>query len=169
MQSAGARQICALRAQLKHSWLENQVCNKSADDAVALWRCGSWPALDNEFPVRVKQLHQLARDLVDALSPAALADSSSVMRGLPGDVCAQIKRAVHVYYLRNTNVEALSRDITGACGELRDELLGLQQAWGTTRDCSAETQLRESWEAFLHTGRRIVELLSHVPTGTVLP
>ncbi len=85
------------RGQLKHTWLENQLCSGKldVDSVVRMWRKMSWQALDQEFDIRVRQAVQLADDLENGFGPAQLVDRLTPFAGLSEGLKGRIKEAVH--------------------------------------------------------------------------
>ena len=93
-----------LRGQLKHSWLENQLCNKTAHDVVSFWRQEGWPALEMEFEGRVGDVMRLSDDLEDGFSPAQLVDRLTPFAGLSEELKMEIRKAVHTAYLKSSGI-----------------------------------------------------------------
>ena len=76
--------VSRVRPQLKHSWLENQVQNKDADDIVMLWQAQLWQeVLESNFPDRIQKTTALAENLVIGFSPSQLVDELSPLSSLP--------------------------------------------------------------------------------------
>ena len=58
------------RGVLRHAWLENQILNKTPEQAAMLCsRTGGWIALEADFPKSVRQARELAEGLAETLAP----------------------------------------------------------------------------------------------------
>src|SRR4051812_20756218 len=87
------------RGRLKHSWLENQILNKSAAKVLQLRSAGPWEALEKRFSLRVQETVELAGRIVDDYSPAQLVDKISLFGHLDEGTRARLKNGVHLAYL----------------------------------------------------------------------
>ncbi|MFH2124586.1 MAG: hypothetical protein ABIJ50_14030 [Pseudomonadota bacterium] len=158
-----------LRSQLKHTWLENQLGNKSEDDIVFFWQGPGWPSLEREFRGRVSEAEQLINDLESGFSPAQLVDQLPMLVGLADDTKAAIKQAVHEVYLERSGIEELKKPLNQALSVLKDALARFLSAWGQPQSPESEQELRQVWRALSRCGEEFRNLLDRLPRGIVLP
>lgn len=157
----------SVRGQLKHSWLENQILNKTTGQIAELRRSG-WPALLEEFPERLKQAQRLADEVEVGFSPTQLIDRLRPLRGLPQGERREIGAAVHAAYLERVDTEILREKLTAAAASLAQALARLRAEWETSAVAS-DARLQETWEEVLVEAARLVEVLDELPRGIVLP
>lgn len=158
-----------VRGQLKHSWLENQVMNKSADDVVHLWNEIGWPALEQDFAARVQEAIRLAEGMVSGFSPAQIVDRIAVFQEIPTEIRDMLRGAVHEEYLQCTELPADSarlRDAATVMGEAVNTLLG---AWNNPRTEQGASDIRQAWNEVLEKARQLAQVLDDLPRGIVLP
>jgi hypothetical protein len=158
-----------LRSQLKHTWLENQLVNKSEDDIVFFWQGPGWPSLECEFRGRVSEAEQLINDLESGFSPAQLVDQLPMLVGLADDTKAAIKQAVHEVYLERSCITKLHDPLNQALSALKDALARVLSAWRQPQSPESEQELRQAWRALIRCGEAFRNLLDRLPRGIVLP
>src|SRR2546430_9408115 len=105
--TALASPAVTLRAQLRHSWLENQIFNKEADDVAFLWGAGFWETLEAQFDSWSSAAVQLADELESGFSPAWLIDNLSPFSALSEVARAQLRQVIHARYLRASHIAEL--------------------------------------------------------------
>src|SRR5688500_3935984 len=112
-----------LRGVLKHSWLENQIAETSAEEAVE-WSLqpGGWPTLEAESDVRLQQARELAERLDDLFSPAGLIDLCSPFMALDDATRHLVREAVHTAYLKSSSIQALCQPLLVAAASLENAL-----------------------------------------------
>lgn len=157
-----------LRGQLKHSWLENQLCNKKAEDILYLWKEGKWRALESEFDMRVEETLELADNLAEGFSPAQLVDILSPLARLPESDRALIKRAVHEAYLQSSGILMLQMPLKETAKSLSDVLSHLRNVW-KIKSPEGEVQVKRAWEQVSIKANELLEIFKKLPTGVVLP
>jgi hypothetical protein len=157
------------RDQLKHTWIENQIKNKSEEEVVFLWLGPRWPVLEREFPLRVQEAHQLAKDLETRFSPAQLVDRLAPLARLPDDTRSTIRQAVHAAYLDRSGIAALKQTLTEAVQVMREALDQFLDAWKQPVSDEAEQRVRESWRQLYHCAESLRNELDRLPGGVVLP
>jgi hypothetical protein len=161
-------QAVSIRGQLKHSWIENQILNKTSDDIVALHRSG-WFALTEQFPERMKQAYALAAQVESGFSPAQLVDELAPLRQLPEWQRAAMSAAVHAAYRKRFDAETLSAGIRGAIDSLQGVLVIFRAEWDQTVAAVSESRLRQAWDEVLEKAALLAEALDRLPQGIVLP
>jgi len=158
-----------LRSQLKHTWLENQLGNKSEDDIVFFWQGPGWTALEREFQGRVNDAERLIQDLESGFSPAQLVDQLPILAGLAEDAKSAIRKAVHEVYLECSGIAELQDPLKQALLALKDALDRLLTAWEQPQSPEAEQKLRQAWRSLSRCGEEFRKLLDRLPRGIVLP
>ncbi len=153
------------RGRLKHSWLENQVLNKSADKIIQLRREGPWEALENRFPIRVQEAIGLAGRIVDDYSPVVLIDRIPLFGHLDEDARARIKIGVHNAYLARETLTSRVEPLTAAARSLGVALEHVLQQWRRGSDCDIE----RTWQDVLRAASRLRDELDALPRTIVLP
>lgn len=158
-----------LRGQLKHSWLENQLCNKKTEDIVSSWQKGRrWSALENEFDMRIKQTLDLAGNLAEGFSPAQLVDQLRPLAQLHDGDRALIKKAVHEAYLESSGIMTLQAPLRDAAKSLGNALSQLRHVWNSKLP-EGEQKVGKAWELVYEKANGLLELFKKLPTGVVLP
>lgn len=158
-----------VRARLKHSWLENQLLNKTSQEVVYLWAETGWPALENEFSERVKDTLNLADDLENGFSPAQLVDRLAPFAKVDQEAKELIKQAVHEAYLESSKISDFRmplREDAMALGEALDEL---HKAWQLPVTEGHEQILRSVWQKVSIKAKALHTILERLPKGVVLP
>lgn len=158
-----------LRGRLKHSWLENQVCNKTVDDVVFLWQRGKWRALEEEFAFRAQETLRLADEMVTGFSPAQLVETLAPLYALPPQTRENLKQAVHDAYLECSGAESLALDLRKAVMSMEDELKRFMAVWHTPPTPENEPELRAGWHSLREKADGLLAVFSQLPTGIVLP
>ncbi len=158
-----------LRGRLKHSWLENQLLNKTADEVVYLWKETGWGALDNEFSMRVSETITLAENLVQGFSPAQLVDSLAPLARLDQETRDLIKQAVHKAYLESSGITELSQPLCKAAKALEAALDQLRTVWRRPVTVANEKDLKNAWQMVSTQAKALHAVLERLPKGVVLP
>lgn len=157
-----------LRGQLKHSWLDNQILNKSAEDVVFLRQHGSWPSLYSEFDTRLDDAQRLAAMIEPGFSPALLVDSLSVFAHMDSKSRADLKQAVHSAYVIAFRPADLLPPYEKAVKQLKVAIIAFRQAWDVQSD-AGDNRVSESWSDVLACAKALENLLDSLPKGIVLP
>ena len=156
------------RGQLKHSWLENQILNKTAEEIVVQHAAG-WPALVSEFEERVTQTRMLAEDVEYGFSPAQLIDRLEWLSTLSAEQKGAIKQAVHAAYLENMNTKALRVSLLDAVELFDSALRHVIDEWKKPQTTISESRLSEAWNDLLDSAFSLVDALDQLPREIVLP
>ena len=158
-----------LRGQLKHSWLENQICIMTTKNIMSSWqKRRKWPALEKEFDIRIKVTLELADNLADGFSPAQLVDQLRSFAQLSQGERALIKKAVHEAYLESSGIMKLQAPLKKTAQSLGVEISRLRDAW-KTKSPEGEGQVKEAWEQVSIRAIELLEIFKALPTGVVLP
>lgn len=157
-----------LRGQLKHSWLDNQILNKSESDVVFLRQHGSWPPLYSEFDTRLDDAQRLAAMIEPGFSPAQLVDSLAAFGDMDAKLRADIKQAVHSAYLTAFRPADLLPPYEKAVKELKVAIINFRQAWDV-HSAASDDSVTESWSDVLECAKALEKLLDSLPKGIVLP
>lgn len=157
-----------LRGQLKHSWLENQLCNKKTEDILYLWRKGEWRALETEFDIRVKETSGLADNLAEGFSPAQLVDQLRSLAHLSESDRSSIKKAVHQAYLKSSGILGLQTPLKEAANSIGDALSQLRNSW-IEKAPEEEVKVKKAWEQVAKKANELLEIFKKLPTGVVFP
>lgn len=154
-----------LKARLKHSWLENQVLNKSTEDVLYMRSEGDWNALAEQFPKRLREVTDLAQNAVEVFSPAQFVDQLEVFSHLPARVKKDFRHAVHSAYLRRGEIEAITSQVAAAAAGLETVLGKMLALW---RD-GTDPELRGAWAEVLAAASNLRDGLDALPKGIMLP
>ena len=158
-----------LRGRLKHSWLENQLLNKTSEEVVYLWRETGWGALDKEFSQRVSETITLADELEEGFSPAQLVVHLAPLSKAHQETKDLIKQAVHRAYLESSKIVDLKeplREKAISLGEVLDEL---RKVWRLPKTEDSEQTLRDVWQKVGMRAKALHSILERLPKGVVLP
>ena len=158
-----------LRGQIKHSWLENQVLNKTSDNIIDFWKANGWKALEQQFAVHIRKAVQLSDELESGFSPAQLVDTLRPFEKVDDETKELIKEAVHKAYLESSNITELKASLKEAAEELEKALKHLLEAWDQQVSEKSERELKETWNEFLTRARKLHSVLEQLPKGIVLP
>ena len=162
--------VSRVRPQLKHSWLENQVRNKDADDIVMLWQARLWQeVLESNFPDCIQKTTALAENLVTGFSPSQLVDVLSPLSSLPDPQKERLRVTLHEIYLARCPVESLAQQLHDAAKALEETLAKLRESWTLSSSAEAEQEVRASWQDFREDAERLYKVLEKVPKGVVIP
>lgn len=158
------------RGQLKHSWLDHKVRDKSADDVAKFWRDGSWAnEIAKIFPYRINQARDLASGLANGFSPAQLVDRLGPLQNLPEESRDKLKKAVHAAYLEKTEIlslaESLHREVENFAGKFEK----FRVLWNQEHTRENEMALREAWQQLQKSGDALLAVFETLPKGVVLP
>ena len=162
--------VSRVRPQLKHSWLENQVRNKDADDVVMLWQAQLWQdVMESSFPDCVQKATALAENLVTGFSPSQLVDELSPLSSLPDSQKERLRVTLHKIYLVRCPIESLAQQLHDAVQALEGTLAKLRECWVLSPSAEAEQKVRASWQNFREDADRLYQILEEVPKGVVIP
>jgi hypothetical protein len=157
-----------IRGQLKHSWLENQLCNKTGEKILALWRNGQWAALNSEFDVRFEETYDLINSLNYSFCPSQLIDKISWFILLSENERKFVKEILHKRYLNNTNILELKVPLIEKTNALKKAILSLRNSWDI-RSSGSEIRIRNSWDEVLSKAKDLLEIFKKLPKGIVIP
>lgn len=157
------------RGQLKHSWLENQVLNKTSNNVINFWKSTDWNALEQQFAVHIRKAIQLSDELESGFSPAQLVDTLRPFEKVDDETKELIKQAVHEAYLESSNITELKAPLKEASEELEKALGHLLEAWNQQVSEKNEQELKKAWDEFLTRARKLHSVLEQLPKGIVLP
>ena len=158
-----------LRGRLKHTWLENQVCNKTVKDVIFLWRRGKWRALEEEFGFRVQETLHLADEMVTGFSPEQLVEKLAPLHALSPETKKHLKEALHNAYLECTGIQEMALNLNRTTTLVEYELKRLIAIWHKPPAPENEPALRKGWHAFREKADDLLSVLSQLPKGVVLP
>lgn len=156
-----------LRGYLKHSWLENQVLNKSSEDLVYLRSLGRWEALEAQFPARIADVIDLASGLEQSFSPAQLITRLSCFSDLDRDLRSRLIELVHDAYASRAKSLFESRSVVlfDLSNSLERAFAKLQINWKHSTD----SELKATWHEVLDIANDLRNELGGLPTAVVLP
>ena len=158
------------RGQLKHSWLENQVCNKTANDVATLWRTQIWDEVIGEiFQYRIDQMRELANELVNGFSPAQLVDQLSPLQNFSEENRFRLKNVLHSAYIENSGISALSELLSQEIEGFAQEFTRFLTVWNTKRTDENEPALRHGWNQLQQVANSLLAVFEKLPKGVVLP
>lgn len=155
--------------QLKHSWLENQVLNKTSDNIIDFWKAKGWNALEEQFEVHIKKAINLSEELEYGFSPAQLVDRLTPFEKVDCETKELIKQVVHKAYLESSNITELKVPLKKAAKELEKAFEHMLEAWNQPVSETNEKKLRKTWGIFLTMARKLHSILEQLPKGIVLP
>lgn len=158
-----------LRGQLKHSWLENQIMNKSAEDILFLRTGSGWPALEGESFARLDECKRLIEYLEDGFSPAQLIDRLSPFRATDENTRQQLKKSLHEAYLKISTVLARKVPLESAFSALDAALHSFILQWRQPLSQPVEAALRTEWNRVLRHAGEVHAELEALPRSIVLP
>lgn len=158
-----------MRGRLKHSWLENQILNKSAEDVIFLFRNSGWRALERVFLARVDETITLAADLENGFSPQVLVDKLEPFKRADESVRVQIKSAVHARYMEVSRIQEMKTPCQEAASSLGSAITKLLEIWQYPIGEENEEALRSVWEEVAVRARDLHSILEKLPKGLVLP
>lgn len=157
-----------LRGRLKHSWLENEILNKTSE-AVELLRTGpGWPALAT-FQANAAQALDLANNIAGGFSPSTLVDGSGPLSTLSVDERRTIKDAVHRAYLQVFDANVLAAELRTAATVMHSALNDVINVWSVRAENDSGTTLREKWISVLVAAATLRDKLDALPNRIVLP
>ncbi len=160
--------VTILRGRLKHSWLENEILNKTPQ-AVKLLRDGpGWPALAT-FQANAAQALDLANNIAGGFSPSTLVDGSGPLSTLSVDERRTIKDAVHRAYLQVFDANVLAAELRIAATAMHSALNDFINVWSVRAGNDSVTTLREKWISVLVAAATLRDKLDALPNRIVLP
>lgn len=160
-------EFAILAGRLKHSWLENQILNKSPDEVLALRKTVGWPALEREFPRRMEEVRALVDRFAAGFSPAQLVDRLDPFRNMEKTFRDQLKSALHKAFLRRYPVDEARQRFGRPIVELSAALDVFAKLWREEFGC--EEELKRAWEMVRKGAGDLHQALSELPKGVVFP
>jgi hypothetical protein len=154
--------------RLKHSWLENQILNKTPEKVVRLRRTLGWPALAH-FLGNASEAITLANQVEFGFSPARLVDESGPLARLAKPDCKAIREAVHLAYLKQFDAEKNGREIRIRAERIRSTLDTTLEEWRKPDDVVLDSVLKAQWCAVLEAAVSLRDALDALPKAIVLP
>lgn len=155
-------------ARLRHSWLENQVITKNAQDVVYLWRTLGWEALAR-FPERIDEVLDFAEDLTRGFSPAQLACALGPLRELKKNEREIVQETLHLAYLEVFPAAERAEEIVKAGSRLGESSGALQELWSMSPTDDLESAVAQAWERVRADAEVLLGALRRLPEGIVLP
>lgn len=152
---------------LRHSWLRNQVLNKSDDDILFLRQSGPWRALDLEFPLRVQETLRLSCVIADAFSPTQLFEREPLVC-LPVECRDMLLTAVQEAYLEGFLAGEVRDNLRTAASKLSKSLSAMSSVWHDLSDPPG-TKLLAAWRCVKCDAETLLAELEKLPRGVVLP
>lgn len=157
-----------LRGQLRHHWLENQVLNKFPDDVVRLRKKG-WPALENEFDLRIEQLKELIENMIEGFSPKQLIDKIGFLSQLPDEKKTALKEVLHIVYLERFEIEDLKKKLNNEAVSFEVVLNQFRIVWRLPEGPDTENQIAIKYQEVLEQAKKLIEIIKKLPKGVALP
>ena len=156
------------RGRLKHSWLENEVLNKSPDTVVELRRGAGWPELER-FPIDANRALTLADDVEHGFSPAHLVAACIPLASLSSEERKTITDAVHQCYLERFDALNVAIALRVVAQDMAKALNDMLEEWRKPDDTCSDVLLIARWYTVLSTAERLRLALDSLPRGVVLP
>jgi hypothetical protein len=156
------------RGRLKHSWLENEVLNKTPEVVVILRGGGGWPELQR-FPDEADQACRLADEVEFGFSPARLVDECAALAVLPESQRSAVRQAVHEAYLECFDAQGATLRLREAGKQMKDALNALLVEWDKPDDAVVEANLQAQWSVVLDRAETLRKALDALPKGFVFP
>ena len=156
------------RGRLKHSWLENEVLNKTPEIIVALRHEVSWPELQR-FPADARQALALADEVEYGFSPARLVDDCAPLAVLPEEERVSIRKAVHAAYLECFDAPGIAQTLRAAAVRMQVALSALLDEWSKPDTGISNAELQARWRIVLAQAAHLRNALDALPNGVVLP
>ncbi len=157
-----------VRGRLKHSWLENEVLNKTPEIVVTLRHEVGWPELQR-FPADADQALALAAKVEFGFSPVRLVDQCAPLTTLPEDQRLAIRQAVHAAYLGCFDAHSAAQCLRDAANHTKAALLALLDEWNKPDVAISDTELQMRWRGVLREAEHLRVALDALPKGIVLP
>ena len=157
-----------VRSRLKHSWLENEVLNKTPEIVVALRHEVIWPEL-RRFPAYAKQALALADEVEYGFSPARLVDDCAPLAVLAEEERVSIRKAVHAAYLECFDAPGIAQTLRAAAVRMQVALSALLDEWGKPDTSISNAELQTRWRIVLDEAVYLRNALDALPSGVVLP
>ena len=160
--------MAVVRGRLKHSWLENEVLNKTPEVVVLLRHGAGWPAL-RHFSTEAEQAVALANEIESGFSPARLVDECAPLAALAEDQRNAIRTAAHEAYLACFDVRGAANRLGMAASDMQASLSELLAEWAKSDDAVSDVVLLDSWQSVLDKAELLRDALDALPRGIVLP
>jgi hypothetical protein len=156
------------RGRLKHSWLENEILNKTPETVVALRQGVGWPELQR-FSADVEQALVLVKEVESGFSPAKLVDQCTPLMALTESQKNIIRNAVHRAYLAYFDTLRAARGLHDSATDMKEALIALLEEWNKPDATMSGVELQARWVAVLREAERLRTALDALPRGIVLP
>lgn len=155
------------RGRLKHSWLENEVLNKTAEVVVILRGGGGWPELQR-FPDEADQACRLADEVEFGFSPARLVDECAALAVfLPETQRNAVRQAVHAAYLEGFDAQGAAQRLRESGEQMKVALVALLAEWNRPDETVADAVLQDRWGEVLDRAETLCMALDALPKGFV--
>lgn len=166
--TSGMSRAAVVRGRLKHSWLENEILNKTPEVVVVLRHSAGWPAL-HHFSNEAKQAVALADEIESGFSPARLVDECAPLAALAEDQRNALRTAAHEAYLACFDVRGAADRLSEAAKNMQVSLTGLLVEWDKGDDAVSDEELLARWQSVLDKAELLRDALDALPRGIVLP
>lgn len=157
-----------MRGRLKHSWLENEVLNKTGEVIIELRHQGGWPELQR-FPAEAEQALALSELVEFGFSPARLVDECEPLSVLSDEDRDAVRKAVHEAYLEQFDALSAAKDLRDAAQRTAAALQEMLGEWTKPTNAISDASLQTRWGAVLTEAVRLHSALEALPRGIVLP
>lgn len=165
---SGMSRTAVVRGRLKHSWLENEILNKTPEVIVLLRHGAGWPAL-RYFSNDAGQAVALANEIESGFSPARLVDECAPLAALAEDQRNALRTAAHEAYLECFDACSAANRLSEAARNMQTSLSGLLAEWDKSDDAVSDAELLARWQAVLDKAQLLRDALDALPRGIVLP
>ncbi len=166
--AGGISQAAIQRSVLKHSWLENEVLNKTSKVVVFLRHTEGWPSLPRFLDESQRAL-ALADCVENGFSPASLVDECAPLVRLPRDLRECIRSAIHASYLDYFDASGKAQDLRNASIQMHAALVALLREWSNDIELINDSELEVGWQKVLDKAEMLRDALDALPRGIVLP
>lgn len=165
---SGMSRATVVRGRLKHSWLENEILNKTPEVVVLLRHGAGWSAL-RHFLNDAKQAVALADEIESGFSPARLVDECAPLAALAEDQRNVIRTAAHEAYLACFDARGAANRLSETASDMQMSLSRLLAEWDKSDDAMSDAELLACWQAVLDRAELLRDVLDALPRGIVLP
>jgi hypothetical protein len=159
------------RPVLKHSWLANQILNKSDADILFLRARENmqWEALEDEFPKRLDELSCLIQNLYDGYSTGRYVDKLPAFKMLPSDLAEEVRDTLHKCYTETFHYDKLADTMKKDFQDMREHYEDFLKIWRQPFTDDNADRLKNAWNNFLQDAKKIHGHLASLPKEIALP